>query len=293
MPRINANRLEFEYVIDGDPSNPAVFAITGFCDQLTDWPETLIEPLVSAGYCFVRFDPRDMGLSTWFDDAGAPKLEDFQSLMAGKPTYSAPYTLQDMAHDALALIDALSLAPVHAIGFSLGGTVCQLAMLDSPSSFRSASLISATSGSTEIPPMPEEVLLTSLEATQEVPDRGRTALEKLLRLTNGTTYTLTDDEVRQKIDADYNRAYNPAGAGRQMMAVFSTKPHFERLSDVSVPTLVIQGLEDRFFAPAHGDDLAARIPGSRLVRLEGAGHNIFGPLGNLVAGHVLSHIDRY
>jgi len=293
MPRIVANGLEFEYAIDGDRDNPVVFAATGFTDQMIDWPASLIDRIVEAGFCFVRYDTRDMGLSTYFDDAGAPTFDDYFAAMAGEPLFDPPYTLQDMADDAVALIEALDLGLVHGVGYSMGGQVLQLAMLTAPERFATGVLIFSTSGSDQLPQFSDATLGVTIDATFRVDDRegGIATLSALLEYTNGSVHPKTAEEIAHEAAASYDRAYHPEGAARHMAAMFATDDYEDELRNVAAPMLVLQGTDDALFrSPAYGEDLAARLPNATLIDIEGAGHNLASSLGPVLADHIITHV---
>jgi len=293
MARVVANGLEFEYSIEGDRDNPVMFAVTGFTDQMTDWPASLIDRIVEAGFCFVRYDTRDMGLSTYFDDAGAPTFDDYFAAMAEEPLFDPPYTLQDMAVDALAIIDALDLGVVHGVGYSMGGQVLQLAMLTAPERFATGTLIFSTSGSDQLPQFSDATLGVTIDATFRVDDReGAIAtLAALLGYTNGSVYFKTAEEIAHEAAASYDRAYHPEGAARHMVAMFATDDYEDELRHLKVPVLVLQGTDDALFrSPAYGEDLADRLPNATLVDIAGAGHNLASSLGLVLADHIVTHV---
>ena len=293
MARITANGVEFEYEIVGDPSAPAIIGVTGFTDQLIDWPDELIGQFVKAGYCFLRYDSRDMGLSTSFDQFGAPGMTRLVAAAFSKSLANSPYTMGDMANDCLALIDSLQLGPVHAIGFSMGGQILQLAALQRPDAFRSLSLLFTTSGDQALPLPSAGLFAKSVAAATDKPTREKAikATLDLIEATNGSVYFKNVNEARADAEAAYDRAYTPSGAGRHLLAMFATPPYHHRLGELaSIPTLILQASEDAFFTRENGQSLKDKIPGSELVIIQGAGHNLAHNLAPVLAGHILCHI---
>ena len=127
MPQVNANGLDIEYESFGRESDPAILLIMGFSAQMTMWPTALCQGLADLGFRVIRFDNRDVGKSTHLIGKGAPNpMEAMAKIMSGQPVTMAPYTLDDMAADAVGVLDALGIERAHIVGASMGGMIAQL-----------------------------------------------------------------------------------------------------------------------------------------------------------------------
>ena len=217
------------------------------------WDEEFCELLASRGFHVIRFDNRDAGLSTWPEDL---------------------YELEEMAADAVSLLDALGLPAAHVVGASMGGFIAQLVALNHPERVLTlTSIISGPSGADQVPPTPEAnaVLLARAPETRE----ERVALglhaKKILL---GQADPFDETYERAKIERAIDRAYHPAGFMRQLQAIAGATSRLARLSSVRVPTLVIHGDADILVPVENGRRVAAAIPGARLLEIHGMGHDI-------------------
>ena len=164
MPQIKANGLNFEYETFGDRKNPAIQLIMGFSAQMTMWPVELCEGLADRGYHVIRFDNRDIGLSQKITTAGEVNvMEAFMKAASGQPV-SAPYQLNDMAADAVGILDALGIEKAHIVGASMGGMIAQLVAVNHPHKARSLTSIMSTTGSAASARAMYALMVTSLAA---------------------------------------------------------------------------------------------------------------------------------
>jgi pimeloyl-ACP methyl ester carboxylesterase len=269
--RIEANGLELVYDTFGDPANPPILLIMGLGAQLISWQDDFCSRLAGRGYYVIRYDNRDVGHSTRM--SGVPNvLVMVQSWMGGQvPEAEVPYTLADLADDAAGLLAAVGVASAHVVGGSMGGMIAQRLALRHPRRVRSLTLISTTSSRLDLP-MPEAAALTALMAPP-APDRQTQIAQDIEsgRLLIGDL-PYDEDEAREQSERAYDRAFYPEGTARQLAAILSA-PWYAELPQLDVPTLVIHGEKDPLFSLAHGEDLAATIPGARLHVIQGGGHN--------------------
>ena len=253
MPRVSANGIEIEYETFGDPKAQPMLLIGGLGSQLLSWDEDFCALLAGHGFHVIRFDNRDSGLSTWVDDA---------------------YTLDDMAADAAGLLDALGIPAAHVIGASMGGFIAQLVALNHPDRVLTlTSIMSGPNGDDQVQPTTEGsgVLMAPAPDTRE--ERiamGVWARQALL----GPADPFDEPHERARVTRAVDRAYHPAGFGRQLGAVIVARGRLERLGSVSVPTLVIHGDADILVPVENGRRVAAAVPGARLMEIEGMGHDL-------------------
>ncbi len=275
MTQIAANGIQIEYEAYGEPANPPMLLIMGLGAQLTLWPIELVEALVARGYHVIRYDNRDIGLSTKFDSAGMPDMAAVGlALMTGR-TPSLPYTLTDMAADAVALLDALGIARAHIVGASMGGMIAQLVAATWPTRVLSLTSIMSTTGNREVPPARPEAMavLTNRPTSADLPtmlDFGMAAA----RTIGSPAYPAAEARLRANIERDFTRSFYPVGAARQMAAIMADGDRRERLKAVTAPTLVIHGEADPLVPIEGGKDTANSIAGAKLHLIPGMGHDL-------------------
>jgi len=241
--------------IVGDLSDPVVMPILGITDNMTDWPDSLCLPFTGAGYCVVRHESRDMGWST--------QMEGLQ------------YRMEDIAEDVIALMDHLGIRTASFIGYSFGGAVAQLVALAAPDRVNRLVILQGTNYNPSLPARSAAVIETMKRACMQYPSAAEAiAAIKAVRLAcNGRVHAMSDEEVQGAAERSVARGYRPLGTARMIQARQLATPFFERSSAIACPTLVLQGSDDPIFPRGHGEDIARRIPESKLVYLQGAGHN--------------------
>lgn len=269
MPRAHANGLELEYDTFGESSDPTLVLIMGLGAQLIDWPADFARQIAGHGFHVVRFDNRDAGRSTWLDDAG---VADLAALLAGNG--SAPYLLSDLADDTAGLLDALDVDRAHIVGASMGGMVAQQFVIDHPDRVRSLTSIMSTTGDRNVGQPSEDALAVLLRPA--APDRESAIASAVAgyRVFASTGFEITDEYLRDRATAAYDRGYHPVGGGRQLAAIVASPDRTERLHDVTVPTAVIHGEADKLVDPSGGRATAAAIPGAELLMVPGMGHDL-------------------
>ncbi|MGW6271089.1 alpha/beta fold hydrolase [Streptomyces sp. NPDC055060] len=258
----------------GDPKDPPVLLVMDFGAQMLAWHEDFCRALADRGRHVIRYDNRDCGLSTTFDDFPVDMGEFIAAVSAGDiPTALAmvPYRLLDMAGDGLGLLTALGIERAHVVGASMGGMIAQTMAISSPERVRTlTSMMSSTGESQYGRPSPEAqaVLFTPKPADR---DGYVAAAEKELVWASrryGDTALL-----RELAAAGYDRAYYPAGAGRHLGAMILSGSRADALCELRVPTLVIHGLDDTLIDPSGGRRTADLVPGAELMLLPDMGHD--------------------
>ena len=275
MPQVRANGIDIAYESLGRDGDPAILLIHGLGTPLTGWPDSLCEGLVGRGFRVVRFDNRDVGRSTFRPQFGAPDLAAMMAELEAGGTPVAPYSLDDMAADAAALLDALGISRAHVVGASMGGMIAQLVAINHPSKTKSLVSIMSTTGRPGLPRERPEALraLMALPASPGRADRIATALAAVKAI-GGPGFPASDEERRAYLgrSVDYT-PYDPPAAARQMAAVIAAPPRNDRLKTLKIPALVIHGADDPVLLAAHGEDTARSIPGAELLLVPGLGHD--------------------
>jgi pimeloyl-ACP methyl ester carboxylesterase len=271
MPRAQANGVELEYEVVGDPAARPLLLVQGLGAQLVTVEEGFCAELAARGFMVVRFDNRDVGLSTRIDGAAAP---DFSAVWEGDRSTLA-YTLEDMADDAAGLLDAIGVPSAHVAGISLGGMIAQLLAIRHPEKVRSLASVMSTTGSRQVGQPSAEgagVLFTPMPAERDRYLEQAVANAKLALA--GSTFPFDPEAVRRAAARGYDRAWYPAGVGRQLAAVLAATDRTEALRLLRVPTLVVHGDADRLVGVSGGEATAAAVPGARLLRIPGLGHEL-------------------
>ena len=276
-------KIELVYDTFGDPAAPPLLLIMGLGGQMIAWEEPFCEALAERGFYVIRFDNRDVGLSSKLDEAGLP---DVFALLQGEQV-EVPYGLEDMAADVVGLLDALGFDSAHVMGASMGGMIAQMVTIHYPERVRSLICLGSSSQDPALPD-PEPAAMQMLVAPPPLDFEAH--LEQAVRhgrLLNGTL-PFDVERARGQAVAAWERGIHPAGTTRQLAAVLSSEWH-RALRQISAPTLVIHGEADPLFPLAHGVDIAEKVPGATLLVLDDAGHifppQLWEPIVDAVARH--------
>jgi pimeloyl-ACP methyl ester carboxylesterase len=278
MPRVTAGGLQFEYDEIGPESGEPIVLVMGFSAQMTRWTDLFREGLAAAGYRVFRFDNRDIGLSHSFDDHAPPNpAEVMKGVLAGQDMREhVPYVLDDMAADTAAVIEALGLGSAHVLGASMGGMIVQLLALNHPERVRSLIPVMTTSGDPGLPPATPEAIqaLTTPPASPSKEDVVAAAVQSSRVIGSHDTIRNSAEEVARGVAADYDRSYRPMGVARQYGAILAQPRWHDRISELTVPTLVLHGAQDPLIPPDCGRDIARRIPKADYIEIEHWGHDV-------------------
>lgn len=291
MPQVSANGISIEYESFGSTSSPAILLVMGLGMQLTVWPEPFCRELSSKGYHVIRYDNRDTGLSTKFDEAKAPSIPwlAFKGLV-GLPIH-LPYTLRDMADDAIGLLDALDIDAAHLVGASMGGMIAQNVSASYSQRVRSLTSLMSTTGKRSLPGPDRQVSRHLFLARPKNGNRDAVIAHSMrtIELLGSPGYPVDEESRRELASMSFDRCYYPAGVSRHIAAIIHDGDRRERLGKISSPTLVIHGREDPLIPLAGGIDTAKHIAGARLEIIEGMGHNLpealWPVLAEMIAGH--------
>lgn len=269
MPRAHVNGLDLEYERFGDPTNPPLLLVNGLSYQMIEWDDELCALIADRRFWVTRFDNRDVGLSTKLDVLGAP---DLMATLAGAAP--PPYTLDDMAGDAVGVLDALGVGSAHVVGVSMGGMIAQLIAINHPERVRTlTSIMSTVGGPNVVQPKPavSAVLLAPPGQTREERvEQSRAAR----RLVSGTGMPFDEDRARRKAERAVDRCFYPDGGMRQLAAILAAPDRTAALARLTIPTLVIHGEEDPLVPPENGRQTASALAGAQLIMIPGMGHRL-------------------
>ena len=267
-----ANGIALCYDTFGDPLAPPLLLIMGLASQMIAWDDEFCAHLAARGYRVIRFDNRDIGLSTRFTEAGVPDVAAaFMAAMQGKPV-SAPYLLSDMADDAVGLLDALGIDKAHVVGASMGGAIGQTLAIRHAQRLRTLTSIMATTGAPGLPPPTPEALAMLFKPTPTDQAAYFESYRQTWKLLRAGSFPLDEARDLARAGQIFARGLNPAGVARQLTAIVASGSRKEALAAVRVPTLVIHGDADPLVPVACGVDTAGSIPNASLLIIEGMGH---------------------
>ena len=267
---------------DGRP----LLLVHGLGAQLIDWPPELVDGLVQAGFRVVRYDNRDVGLSTHLDELGMPDLV----RDVGHPE-RAPYLLADLADDAAGLLGALGIERAHVVGVSMGGMIAQELAIRHGQLVSSLCSIMSTTGDPTVGQPSAEALAVLLRAA---PADRSAAIEQSVagaRVTGSPGFPVDDATRRARAAASYDRSHDTAGVARQLAAIVASPDRTAALGGLTMPVLVIHGEADQLVAPSGGRATADAVPGARLVTFAGMGHGLPAELIPAIVDHVVALAD--
>jgi pimeloyl-ACP methyl ester carboxylesterase len=291
---INANGIELCYEDYGSPSNPTILLIMGLACQLTSWPLSLVEGLVKQGFRVIRYDNRDIGLSTEMQLGKKINMPALFLRYKFRQSFDSPYDLRDMSDDAAALLDALGIDSAHIVGVSMGGMIGQLLSVRHPEKVKTLTLMMTSDNSPRNPTPDLRVLWRMngggikghhLEAV-----RARSlAFWKSVR---SPLYPASEEDIIARIEANYYRSYRPAGILRQIRAIMATGSLEEISPLIKVPVNIVHGDADLLVKFPAAEKLASRIPESNLIKISGMGHDLPEVLVPEYVKHIHHNISR-
>ncbi|QBM27135.1 alpha/beta fold hydrolase [Hydrogenophaga pseudoflava] len=273
--KVEANGVRIEVDDQGPADGPVVLLIMGLGMQLIAWPQTMVQMLVRQGFRVVRFDNRDIGLSQGFDAAGVPNMALAGLRHAMHLPVHSPYSLADMARDALGVLDALDIEQAHVCGASMGGMIAQHLAAMAPERVASLTLMMTTSGSRRLP-QPSWRVRRALMSRPMKPgaDAAVDWIIQVLHLIGSPAYPSDPQALRARALESVQRAWHPSGSARQLLAVVADGDRSALLPHIQAPTLVIHGVDDPLVPVACGEDLAQRIADARADFIPGMGHDL-------------------
>lgn len=291
MPTIHANSIDLFFDEFGDKASPAILLIMGLGTQMIAWPKDFCEMLAGQGFRVIRFDNRDVGLSAKFDHA--PKVDilaAFVKALAGQKI-DAPYTLDDMALDAIGLLDSLGIANAHIVGASLGGMIAQIIAAKYRERTRSLVSMMSSSGDPRLPPGKPNATATLIAPRPPKNDREASIQfgMGIYRAISSPGYPASDTDMRARVERAFDRSHYPAGIARQMIAILASGSRVDLLKRIRVPTLVLHGADDPLVPVEAGKDTARHIQGSMLKIIPGWGHDIPAQLVPALADAIAAH----
>ena len=272
----------------GDPGAPPLLLIMGLGTQMLGWPDGFCGTLADHGMHVIRFDNRDIGLSTHMTDAPAP---DVGAALTGDHS-SASYKLSDMAGDTVGLLDALELPSAHVIGASMGGMIAQTVAIEHPDRVRSLTSIMSTTGDPSVGQATRPAMAALLSPPAASREQAIERTLAIVRVIGSPGFELDEAEIRRRTGLAYDRSNDPVGVARQLVAIAASGDRTAALRRVSVPTLVVHGADDPLVDVSGGQATARAIAGADLAVFDGMGHDLPRGLWVELAGRIGELVRR-
>jgi pimeloyl-ACP methyl ester carboxylesterase len=292
MPNVEANNIRIEYDTFGDDNNPPLLLIMGLAAQMIVWDEEFCQMLADKGLFVIRFDNRDVGLSTKFEEAGVPNVIKAMQAAARGEKVEAPYSLDDMADDAAGLLNALDIEKAHVCGASMGGMIAQTMAVRYPSRVISLVSIMSSTGEPGLPqPRPEAMAVLLRPAPQER-EAFLDYYVNTWKVIAGPGFKFDEQRSRALAARNYDRCFHPQGAARQLMAIVAHGSRKKALASVTAPALVIHGADDPLVPVEAGRDTADSIPGAEIMIIEGMGHDMPPEVWPRIADAIHAHTQK-
>jgi pimeloyl-ACP methyl ester carboxylesterase len=263
--------VDLYYETFGQPGDATLLLINGLGSQCINYDVEFCQMFVDQDFFVVRFDNRDVGLSTQYEGV-MPKYSDVIAAVRARQEIDVPYRLSDMANDALAVLDALGVERAHVLGVSMGGMIVQQLAIDHPERLLSMTSIMSTTGDRDVGQARAKVA----ELFYSPPGHDREtviARAQALQALYSSPSEFNVERVAQRVGESFDRCFNPQGVARQMMAVAASGSRTKALQSVKIPTLVIHGDADGLIDISGGVRTAQCIPGAQFLAIAGMGHD--------------------
>ena len=277
----------------GNHCDPPLILIMGLSFQMIMWEDDFCSAIADRGFLVIRFDNRDVGLSTKFDKLGVPNISKLNKEKSTNRNIDVPYTLCDMANDAIALLDFLSIKSAHVAGMSMGGLIGQLIAIHQPNCIRTLTTIMST---TNDPSLPYPKLLGSSILFTPLPTNRTSYIKRfseILKILSGPHFPIEKLHAQKIAEKCYERGLNPEGVARQFAAAITTRSTKDKLKLVRIPTLVIHGSKDILVPVECGVDIANSVHMAELLIIEGMGHTLPRVLWPKIISAMECHMKSY
>jgi pimeloyl-ACP methyl ester carboxylesterase len=284
--------IVLEYETFGDPADPALLLVMGFGTQMLGWDEEFCRMLADRGRHVIRYDNRDCGLSTKYDDNPVDLMALITAVTSGDDDGAhtmSPYSLRDMASDGIEVLDGLGIGRAHVVGSSMGGMIAQKMAIEFPERVLSLTSMMSSTGEPEYgqsSPEAQQVLFSPRPADRD----GYVAAAERELVWASRRYG-DPAALRGLAAASHDRCYYPAGVPRQLAAMILDGSRAEALGNLAVPTLVIHGQDDTLIEPSGGRRTAELVPGARFLLVEDMGHDRPRALWTRLVDAIVEHTE--
>jgi pimeloyl-ACP methyl ester carboxylesterase len=286
-----ANGIEICYDTAGDASDPTVLLVMGLGGQLIQWDPELCRMIAERGFHVVRFDNRDVGLST-HHDGGVDVFGLFASEASGSPPPPVPYLLSDMADDAVGLLDHLGVDRAHVVGVSMGGMIAQSIALAHPQRVMTLTSIMSTTGDADVGLPTAEAMAAVIAPPAETREEAQDGAVRQAHVW-GSPGLFDEDHLRRLAGESWERCHEPMGVARQLAAILASGSRSAGLATLGIPSLVIHGTADTLVQPSGGERTAEVIPDAKLLMVDGMGHDLPRPLWPMLVDAICGHCAEH
>jgi pimeloyl-ACP methyl ester carboxylesterase len=276
------------YETFGDRSDPAMLLVMGLGTQMLAWHEDFCRELAGRGLFVIRYDNRDVGRSTHFEDTPLPRPSELLRRRIRRPAY----TLNDMADDAAGLLDALGIESAHVVGASMGGMIAQALAARDPARVRSLTSMMSTTGNRWRGQPAVRIYPYLLARPPRTKEEGIERITRVFRIIGSPGFERDEEELRAMASLAWDRDSSRTGTVRQLAAIISSGDRTPDVRRITAPTLVIHGTNDRMVRPSGGRATARAIPGSRLMLVRGMGHDLPRGVWARLIGAIAEHAAR-
>jgi pimeloyl-ACP methyl ester carboxylesterase len=290
MPTAQSNGIELWYETIGDPDEVPLLLVSGLGSQAISWADEFCKAFVREGFYVIRFDNRDVGLSTKIESPDLDLMAELAKAFSGEPV-AAPYLLSDMAADAVGLLDHLGIDSAHIVGASMGGMIVQTIAIEHPERVRTMTSIMSTTGERDVGHPTPEAGATLLRPRATSREDYIESYVDTWRILAGPVH-FTDERFRTRAGIAYDRCYFPIGTARQLIGVIASGSRADQLRQLRVPTLVIHGVIDPLVGISGGRRTAELIPGAELVEFDDMGHDIPPGLYPQIVAAIVRHSSK-
>jgi len=273
LSTVTANGIQIEYDTFGEHSSPVLLLIAGLGAQMITWPDEFCTHIADQGLCVMRFDNRDVGLSSKFGEAEMPDIMGMVEIKIGGGV-EAPYLLVDMANDAAGLLDAVGISKAHICGRSMGGIIAQGFALNHTDRTLSLTSIYSTTGNPDLPKATPQAMQALMD---QVPEEREAYIDNYVegyKAWAGSGLPFNEKFYRNIAAKSFDRCFYPQGAVRQTAAVIAQNNRTPSLAKLDIPTLVVHGDDDPLIPLEAGWDTADAIPNAELLIIKGMGHEL-------------------
>jgi pimeloyl-ACP methyl ester carboxylesterase len=267
---IGPDGIDIAFERFGGPQAPPVLLIMGLGTQMLGWPDGFCAALADRGMHVIRFDNRDIGLSTHITNAPAP---DVGAALAGDSS-SASYKLSDMAGDTVGLLEALGLPSAHIVGASMGGMIAQTVAIEHPGRVRSLTSIMSSTGDPAVGQATQPAMAALLSPPAASREQAIERTLAIVRVIGSPGFELDEAEIRRRTGLAYDRSNDHVGVARQLVAIAASGDRTAALGGVAAPTLVVHGADDPLIDVSGGAATARAVAGAELVIIDGMGHDL-------------------
>ncbi|HEX8976136.1 MAG TPA: alpha/beta hydrolase [Solirubrobacteraceae bacterium] len=258
------------YETFGVPDGPPLLLIMGLNSQMLLWDEEFCERLAARGFFVIRFDNRDVGRSTILRDAPVPKRWQLMT----RDHRGAAYSLDDMAADAVGLLDQLGVGAAHVVGVSMGGMIAQLVAINHPERVRSLVSIMSTTGARRVGRPQPRIALRMLHRARTDRDGYIADHLETYRMIGSQVFAFDERHKRERAGRLFDRGIHPAGSARQLAAILTAPDRTSALGELRVPATIIHGEADPLVDVSGGRATARAIPGAELLTIPDMGHDL-------------------